>query len=291
MIKAKAFAKLNLGLQIFPHEKIDGFYTSHYINCQLDIYDTLIMESYSDDIIFDCDVLTLSTKDNMVYRVARELKNFFPERSFGAKIILKKKIPIKAGFGGGSSDAASCMIHLLKLWDIQLSKEQMLHMINLFGQDFYYCLSGGLAELQRRGRQFSFKALKSKEFHSWVVILTPTIEKPSTEWVFLQIEKEMIKRHSDELQRLKYNLLNANKNTEIYPYLFNDFEQVLMPLFPVIQEMKVALVHACARKTLLAGAGLSMLGFYDDYSSAYQAFEQLRQSDYFCLLGTTRTVF
>src|SRR4030042_96683 len=107
MIKKTALAKLDLAISISPKKSNDGYYPVDYIDCQIDLSDELLIEQKEKDIEIICDHPDVPKhKENFIYQVAQLLKDIKGDKKLGAKIILKKNIPIKAGFGGGSSDGA-----------------------------------------------------------------------------------------------------------------------------------------------------------------------------------------
>src|SRR3972149_8696384 len=111
MIQKAAYAKLNLAIHIESRKTAGGIYPVRYIDCQLDICDKLTFESSEGKIEVFCSNPELSDeKNNFVWRAAVLLKKIAGGRRLGAKITLEKNIPIKAGFGGGSSDGAAAIL-------------------------------------------------------------------------------------------------------------------------------------------------------------------------------------
>src|SRR3990167_326557 len=101
MLKVTAYAKFDLAIHINPKKLEDGYFSVHYIDCQINIFDRLSFEEQQSKIEIICESPKLKRgSDNFVYKAATLLKEVFGNLQLGAKITLAKNIPIKAGFGG-----------------------------------------------------------------------------------------------------------------------------------------------------------------------------------------------
>jgi 4-diphosphocytidyl-2-C-methyl-D-erythritol kinase len=115
MIKKKAFAKLNLNLHVIPQKNSNGYHPVRFINTQLTLHDELLFEPIQNGIEVICSHKEMpKQEDNLVYKAALLLQEMDPQKR-GIKITIRKNIPIKAGLGGGSSDAAVTVHALSKL--------------------------------------------------------------------------------------------------------------------------------------------------------------------------------
>jgi 4-diphosphocytidyl-2-C-methyl-D-erythritol kinase len=274
MIKLKAYAKLNLNLHIIPRPLRNGLYPVKFINCQLDLHDDLFFERIKNKIkIISNNSQLPKTEDNLIYKAAVLLKKNINDPSLGAKIRLKKNIPVKAGLAGGSSDAASTLKGLIKLWHIKVTPNILLKIAGQLGKDVFYCLKGGLCEILSDGKVVN--NLKTALPKLFLVIIVPDKNKSSTEWMYQNLNKEIIGKNLDKFEKLKKAIILKN-NKEIIENLFNDFENLALNEFPLIAKIKDDLVKNGALKTLLAGSGLAVAGFFKEEKKAKITFNNLK---------------
>jgi len=274
MIKLKAYAKLNLNLHIIPRPLKNSLYPVKFINCQLDLHDDLFFERIKNKIKIISDNSQLSkTENNLIYKAAVLLKKNVNDPSLGAKIRLEKNIPVKAGLAGGSSDAASTLKGLIKLWQIKITPNQLLKIAGQLGKDVFYCLKGGLCEVLSDGKVVNNLKLTLPKL--FLVIIVPDKNKSSTGWMYQNLNKEVIGKNLDKFEKLKKAIIFKN-NKEIIDNLFNDFESLAVNEFPLFAKIKDDLVSNGALKTLLAGSGLAVVGFFEEEKKAKTTFNNLK---------------
>jgi len=275
MIKKRTFAKLDLAIHISSNKLNDGHYPVDYIDCQINLFDELLIEQKGQDIEIICDNPNVpKNKENLIYKAAQLLKDIKGDKKLGAKIILKKSIPIKAGFGGGSSDAAATLQALEKLWKIKLTKDQVSNLAKKLGKDFYYSLHGGLAEVQGRGKNYKVIPLSYRLPKFWVLIIVPSAQKPSTSWVYEHLNTKSIGQSFDRFKRLK-KAISENNKENILGSVYNDFEKSVSSHYPVVKKIKEDLTKAGASAALMAGAGLSVVGFFNSSQKVKEAKRKL----------------
>ena len=286
----KAFAKLDLGIHIEPIKSKDGLFPVSYIDCQLDICDELTLKKKKDGIEIICDDRDVPTDDkNFVYQAALLLRESSGKKDLGAKIELKKKIPVKAGFGGGSSDGAAAVLGLSKLWNISLSQNQLSQFSKKLGKDFYFSLSGGLSKITSVGRDYQIQPLSS-DMLFWVVVVEPLDEKPSTGWIYEHLNLKLVGSNLDRLNKLEQALLKGDRN-DFVANLWNDFEDSVSAYFPVVSKAKQDLADLGASGKIMAGAGLSVVGFFDSIKSAESASKILRKNPNYKEVLVSKTIF
>ena len=277
MIKVAAYAKFDLAIHIEPKKKADGYYPVHYIDCQLSLADKLSFEPKDRDIEIVCDHPEVPKgRDNFIWKVADLLRSNINKNKLGAKITLTKNIPIKAGFGGGSSDAAATLVGLCKLWKIKLSDSLALNLAEDLGKDFYYSVYGRVSEVIGNGKDYKVVPIGACLPQFWLVILVPKEDKPSTGWIYEYLKAKNIGHSFGKIAKLKEAILKHNK-TGILANLSNDFEKDVSSYFPVIDDMKENLNRLGALSAIMAGAGLSVVGFFDSQKKAQSAKESLEQ--------------
>jgi len=272
MIKKKAYAKLNLNLHIIPPKDNNDYYQVRFISTQLALHDELSFETIKHGIEVVCDHKEMpQQEDNLVYKAAVLLQKLNSKKR-GIKVKIKKNIPIRAGLGGGSSDAAVAINTLSELWNIRLTQKQRTFLASILGKDVHYSLTGGIAEIGGDGDRVMPLSFSVPKF--WLVIIVPEEVKPSTSWMYKHINETKIGQHIRFLSKMK-KAIKTNNKTEFFANIFNDFEEDVLRHFPITLTMKQDLVNNGALKTLLCGSGLAMAGFFDNKRTASRVRELL----------------
>jgi len=150
--KLNSYAKINLTLEILGKRK-DGFHEISSIFQTISLYDTLHFKLASDFSV-STNIESLNNKNNLVYQAGILLKNYMNVK-FGANILVDKNIPVSAGLGGGSSNAAVTLIGLSKLWGLNLKFDQLTDLASQIGADVTFFLFGGTAYVSGKGEVVS----------------------------------------------------------------------------------------------------------------------------------------
>ena len=146
------YAKINLTLEILG-KRADGYHEVRTVMQTVGLADRLEVSAAA-DLSFTCSDPALATPDNLVYRAARLLQADYGARA-GAALRLEKRIPVAAGMGGGSSDAAATIVALNRLWNLQLSPTEQRRLAAALGSDVPFFLTGGTALATGRGERIT----------------------------------------------------------------------------------------------------------------------------------------
>lgn len=250
MLTLKAYAKINLTLEVVGRRD-DGYHDILSVFQTVDLFDTVTLEA-SDTISLECDESSLATDDNLVLKAARLLKEASGINA-GAHISLKKGIPVSAGLGGGSSDAASVLTGLNKLWGIGLSVDDLTPIAAQVGSDVPYFLTGGTAMVQGRGERV--RELPACDLE-WIVLLCPDIDVPDKTATLYSHLNPMTFTPGHLTRKLEARIRGGG---DVPPqFLFNVFDDVARDAFPGIGEYWDAFFGLGAREIHLAGSGPSM---------------------------------
>ncbi|WP_161979246.1 4-(cytidine 5'-diphospho)-2-C-methyl-D-erythritol kinase [Streptococcus sp. S784/96/1] len=244
----KAPAKINLGLDIAGKHP-DGYHELSMIMVSVDLNDYITLKLLeSDEIKMSSDnhKMPLDEK-NDVYKAALLLKEKYSITK-GVDITLQKSIPICAGLGGGSSDAAATIRGLNKLWHLEMSKEEMIEIGFQIGSDVPYCLEAGCSLVTGKGE--IVERLETS-LSSWVVLVKPHFGI-STRTVFPKVDLETISRV--DILSLKKALL-AKDYEGMISYMGNSLEDVTIARKPFIQKIKDRMLKCGADVTLMTGSG------------------------------------
>ena len=154
-LRADAPAKINRELRVGPLRS-DGFHEIRSRIVAIDLADSIEVESGAGSLTLHCAGLPVEEGDsNLVVRAGKALAERLGRRSAGAVIRLEKRIPVGAGLGGGSSDAARALVLLSRLWESPLSLEDLSSLAASLGSDVPFFLVGGEAEVSGRGEKVS----------------------------------------------------------------------------------------------------------------------------------------
>lgn len=244
----KAPAKINLGLDIAGKYQ-DGFHELSMIMVSVDLNDYLtITEIAEDKIVVESNNCRLPlNRKNDVYKAAHLLKRRY-HISTGLKISLQKKIPICAGLGGGSSDAAATLRALNCLWKLNLSPKELIDVGFEIGSDVPYCIEAGCALISGKGEIVEPLATT---LSTWVVLVKPDFGI-STKTIFKEIDMATISRV--DIPALKEALL-ANSYEDALQFMGNSLEDITIAKKPFIQKIKGRMIKCGADIALMTGSG------------------------------------
>lgn len=243
----KAPAKINLGLDILG-KRPDGYHDLAMVMVSVDLNDYLTLSDYPDEIILESNNCRMPLNQrNDVYRAVCLLRQKYGIQK-GVKIHLDKRIPICAGLGGGSSDAAATLRGLNQLWDLQLSLEELRQLGFEIGSDVPYCIEGACSLVTGRGELVQHLPTS---FKSWVVLVKPHFGI-STPTVFKAINPTTIQRV--DIDALSQAIL-ANDYPQLISHMGNSLEDVSVAKHPFIQKIKDKMVQAGADVSLMTGSG------------------------------------
>lgn len=263
VISSVSYAKINLILNV--ESQLDSGYNKiRTLFSEIDLYDSLKYTlTKSKDIEVWSNIAELCGRKNLIYTVATYLKDKYSVNS-GVKIELEKRIPLAAGLGGGSSNAANAIKSLNLLWELNLTNDEMHAVAEKFGSDLNFFLDGGTACGFNRGE------------------IIERIERININKILL------VKPPLGISSREAYNLISfrkENKNfekfieTKDFSLLFNDLQSGVINKYPQIGEIVEQLKDMGSEVAQMSGSGSTCYGIF---TSA----ELLKQSyDYFTTQG------
>ncbi len=277
-----AHAKINLSLEVLGRRS-DRYHDVLTILQTVDLHDTLTFTP-APELTLSCSVPALANEDNLVLRAARLLQRATGRRD-GAAIHLEKGIPLAAGLGGGSSDAATALAALSHLWDLHMTAANLQNLAAVLGSDVPFFLVGGTALASDRGQMV--EPLPALPPH-WVVIVRPALDIPEkTRLMYAHITPReyttgTVTRHMARLIRDKGCLEPG--------LIFNVFEWVAFQRFEKIDEVRQQIVDAGADHVRLCGAGPALYAIYREEEPARQLYDHLRGEGLEAYLARTVSV-
>ena len=273
-MNVRAYAKINLGLRVLRRRN-DGYHDIETIFHRINLYDELTLEPSLHTISISCNNNTIPTDENNLCYEAVELLRAEVGAHLGASIQLKKNIPVGAGLGGGSSDAAAVLNALPSLWNMRVAPSTLTTLALQIGSDVPFFLHNRSAYAEGRGERLSFLKLS---IPYWIVVVAPRTHI-STAWAYGELSSR--KRFHVHSERL-YDGATC-KVAGIPVLMTNDFEDVVFEAHPEIAELKRQLRSAGAAYTLMSGSGSSVYGLFENESSAKRAIDLFRPDSFVSL--------
>lgn len=267
-IRLKARAKINLGLDVLGKRE-DGYHEVRMVMQTIGIYDRLILTKIPEEEIRITSNLAFLpvNENNLIYKAIKLLKDeyHFPG---GVSVDLNKFIPVAAGMAGGSTDAASTMFGVNRLFGLNLSMGKMMELGVRLGADVPYCVMRGTALAEGIGEKLT---RITPVPHMWILIAKPQINV-STRLVYEQLDMGGIQKHPDIDGIVR--AIEAQDVVRIAQSMGNVLENVTVPLYPVIETIKQDMLSHGAINAMMSGSGPTVFGIFPDEQTtlACQAF-------------------
>ncbi len=269
MIAIKAPAKINWFLHVL-RRRIDGYHDIVSLMQCVSLFDSLAMDcSDSVEVVTEAGI---NMEDNLVYKAATLLRKESGVKA-GARIVLKKEIPMAAGLGGGSSDAAFTMIGLNRLWDLGLTGRELAVLGERLGSDVAFFFHGPASVIEGRGEIVSPADIR----RSYPILLVKPPLDVSTAWGYAEIdrlssgepvpEEEELTKKNDHIKSFS-NALESGDFTRLSSIQSNDFEPVLVERYPVIGDIKNTLMRKGALFSAMSGSGPTVFGVFESEQKA-----------------------
>ena len=267
-------AKVNLALEVLG-KRGDGYHEIATVLQAVDLFDRLTVDP-DETLSLHTDDPELPTDDgNLVMRAARLLQKAAGVDR-GARLRLHKRIPVAAGLGGGSSDAAAALTGLNRLWGLRWPRPRLQELAVELGMDVPFILGTGRAVARGRGEQLA--ALPGGGGYA-LVLVNPRAPL-STKEVYGRVpvgwhaEPTGTERVIEALRRRNVGVLAAA--------LTNNLERVVEPVLPVIGRMKAALLAAGALGAIMSGSGPTVFGLARSLDHARQIRSRISRAGWAC---------
>lgn len=278
-IEIKSYGKINFTLDIIGKRR-DGYHNIESIMQTIDIYDTLKITKIQEkiEILSDHRYLPLD-KRNLIYKTYKEL-SMYVEKNLGVRIEIEKHIPIAAGLGGGSSNAAATLIAINKLYKLGLSQKELALIAKNIGMDVIFFTYGGLKYVHGKGDKI--EDIEELPLDMWIVIINPNIGIP-TVWAYNRYDiigtpgkKTSTKCALKALKKKDYKRFVC--------CIGNDFSYLLEESYPEIKKMKKELATHGIKYINISGSGPTVYGIIESQEEGKKIITRLREKGYFVQL-------
>ncbi len=261
-------AKLNLVLNIGKKDKKDGYHFLESVFEPVSLFDELDIEitRAGVEVVDKFNTLKLPQEKNIVYKAAMLMMKKYGI-SKGVKVTLYKYIPNGAGLGGGSSDAATVILAINRIFKLRLSSAEMAKTARKIGSDVPFFIYQKRAFVSGKGEKI--RVLKVKKPFWFVIIVHKAIKiatKDAYKWFDAQTNLTNDK---------SYTIINSRNKKDDCGFLYNNFEPVVYGKFPILLRIKESFLrHGCLDSSL-SGSGSAVFALFKDRMGALKCLKKV----------------
>ncbi len=264
----KCYAKINLSLDILSKRE-DGYHNIDTLMTRISLFDILEIKKTTDmKFTYESNVNLGNLEDNLIYKAYDAMKNIAKDKATGIFIRLDKKIPLAAGLAGGSTDCAETIKALNELWDLDLSKREMMAIGEKLGADIPFFFLEESARARGIGEKLKTFKNKAKLYllliNDGTSISSAHVYKKTK--LFGHIDTEKIVKG---LEAGDFSVVNLFENV---------MEDVVLKDFSHLVSIKEKLLVNGAEKALLSGSGASIFGVFENEKALDSAYQRLKDS-------------
>lgn len=266
----RAPAKINLTLDVL-FKRDDNYHELEMIMSSVDLADHLTFTPLDEDTVevFTNKAFLPVDRRNHVHQAAKLIKKEYDIQT-GIRIEIDKKIPVAAGLGGGSTDAAATLRALNRIWNLNLSTDQLIEYGMRIGTDVPHSIIGGTAFVSGRGENVRPIAPVPP---CWIVLAKPRLSV-STKTVFRALEVEQLSYKPTS--RIVERAIVANDYEGMVQNLGNALEYVTFQRHPQLAQLKKRMLRYGMDGVTMSGSGPTIIGFSQNYSRAKRVYNSLR---------------
>ena len=260
-------AKINISINV-KNKLASGYHSVETIMQTINLFDTITVEKAPSGICIQCENQGIpSNQENIAWKATEMFFTKCPHKE-GAKITIKKNIPISSGLGGGSSDAAGVLKALNTLYGNCLTDMQLIRLTRQLGSDVSFFLSGGTQYAKGKGDEIT----KLPDLDGIHVLLVNPGFPVSTQWVYENLdlnnlgERPNISKLISAIESMDINYIAANMR--------NVLESVTLKKYPEINTIMEKLTELGALGSRMSGSGPTVFGIFPDEASAEAAKEE-----------------
>ena len=256
----KSFSKVNIGLKVI-NRRTDGYHNIHTVFQEVDFHDIIKLKKRNSGCRFKSNVNWLSNNEsNLCVKAWQCLADSFDIA--GVDIELQKNIPPGSGLGGGSSNAAGVLKGLSRLYNLNISLNDLLKIGSSIGADVPFFIEGGC----QIGSGIGDQLVKVNSSTKNIFLLVMPDINIGTKTTFKKFKNFL------DYNKEKVNLADfIKKDKFLFKFFENDFETIIVPAYPEIGQIKKKLLSYGAVFSSLSGTGSTVYGVFDDEAKAISA--------------------
>lgn len=286
-LRLRSFAKVNLGLEVLGLRE-DGYHELRTLFQTIDLHDDIVLRPRPRGVVVRCDhPLVPADGTNLAARAAEALRAH-GRVSAGVEIEITKRIPVGGGLGGGSSNAASVLLGLDRLWKLGLGPDGLHPLARRLGADVPYFLLGGTAlGLSRGDEVYPLR----RQLRAHAVVVDPGVHV-STARVFARVDSGLTPRLNSN--SIFYFVSRELEGAGAFRFLVNDLEEAALEEAPALREqagrIRALLLEEGACLAALSGSGASYFGLFEGARPAERARAALVARGFRALAARTLTL-
>ena len=265
-----AYAKINLGLKILGRRG-DGFHDILSVFQTVDLCDRLVFRHAGQgQIILSCDDADLPVgPENLVYKAISAFRSY-TGMARGVEVVIEKRIPMAAGLGGGSSDAAAVLRVLNRAWEAGLSSRELREIGATLGSDVpFFVRQKGTAVVSGRGESVRYVPWSADVVY---VLVCPGFQV-HTGWAFANYKKTLTGHGEYD------NFINSVKDLPVSDFwgrIENDFLPLIVQSYPETRDILSRLTDAGALIASMSGSGSTLYGVFESRDVAEAVWAQFK---------------
>jgi 4-diphosphocytidyl-2-C-methyl-D-erythritol kinase len=268
-MKGKAYAKINISLDVVGKRE-DNYHLLRMIMQNIDLYDEIEIDKIESGIELQCDKKFIPTDyRNLAYKAAEVFMDTYKLKG-GVSINIKKNIPVSAGLAGGSTDCATVLKLMNKIYDVNASDEELIEIGVNLGADVPYCIKGGTALCEGIGE----KITELKSFKNHILILVKPPFSVSTKEVYKAFELDKARIHPST--QLLIKAMEEDNLKFVSTNMKNLLENVTIRNNRSIAVIKEKMLQFGSLGSMMSGSGPSVFGFFDDMIKAQKCYEEMK---------------
>jgi 4-diphosphocytidyl-2-C-methyl-D-erythritol kinase len=272
-ITIRAFAKINLSLRV-SDARPDGYHEVRTILQAIDLYDGLRFAARRGPFEIRSNLASIPLdRTNLVWKAAELLWQAAGRdgQPRNVMVMLRKNIPVEAGLGGGSSDAAAALVGLRRLWKLRVTDAEMVAMAVRLGSDVPYFLIGGTALGLGRGEE----VYPLEDLPRYPVVLALPPFGVSTKDAYAWLDTDRAKRGREGFSKQPADRVDSNKKWGQTPFLCtpleNDLEAPVIARHPLVGTLRRRLAESGAMVAAMSGSGSTVFGVFTSTAAAMAA--------------------
>jgi 4-diphosphocytidyl-2-C-methyl-D-erythritol kinase len=286
-LRLRSFAKINLGLEVLA-VRDDGYHELRTLFQTIDLHDDVVLRRRPRGVTVRCDhPLVPKDATNLAARAAEALRAY-ARVPRGVEIEIRKRIPVGGGLGGGSSNAATVLLGLDRMWKTGLPAPELHRLARRLGADVPCFLVGGTSLGLARGDEV-YPLRRQLRLH--VVVVDPGIHV-STARVFARLDAALTPRENSN--SIFYFVSRELEGSGAFRVLVNDLEEAALAEAPALREqvgrIRAVLLREGACRAALSGSGGSFFGLFESGRRAERARAALAADGFRALAARTLTL-
>ncbi len=269
-MELKALGKINLGLDVLGRRE-NGYHDVRMVMQTVYLYDRITMtKTKMPGVRAETNLFFLPVdENNLACRAAKLLIDEFGIEN-GVYLSIDKKIPVAAGMAGGSSDAATVLFGMNRMFELGLTEQELMERGVKLGADVPYCIMRGTVLAEGIGEVLTPLPACPRCF----VLLAKPVVGVSTKMVYERLDALEITEHPD-IDGILDGLTKQDIG-QVAACMGNVLEQVTIPEYPVIEQIKQVMKENGAMNAMMSGSGPTVFGLYEDRQTAKRAADQIR---------------